>query len=91
MAQVQIKPMKFDRHYISPSLFCFGIAAVIGIFFYIHERLNPPIPGEPDLGEGVVAMGAFLSIGGLILCGVLGLAIAYGVFVWRKRQHSPGG
>jgi hypothetical protein len=88
MVQELQKPMKFDRSYILPSLVCFGLAAVTGILFFIHEQLHPPIIGDRDLGEGLLAVFVFIGIGAFILCGILALAVAYGVFVWRKRRAN---
>lgn len=88
MPQKSDKSVKFDRRCIPIFLTLLALASVPWILFFIHEHLYPPVLGERDLGEGILAAGVLLSSSALVLCALLVLLGAFAVYLWNKLRAN---
>ena len=74
---------RFDKRSIFAGLIiCALLCCSSCLYIYVYEARHPAIPGERDLGEGILVMTSLLAAGIAFLGGVMSIVLELVYFVW---------
>jgi hypothetical protein len=79
---------RFDKRSIFAGLIIWAFALLLFLLIYVYEARHPAIPGERDLGEGILVMTSLLAAGITFLGGVMSMVLGLVHFVWLRWRFS---
>jgi hypothetical protein len=79
---------RFDKRSIFAGLIIWAFALLLLLLIYVHEARHPAIPGEKDLGEGILVMTGLLAASIVFLGGTMSMFLGLVHFIWLRWRFS---
>ena len=79
---------KFDKRSIYAGLIIWEFALLLLLFIYVFDARHPPIPGEPDLGEGLVVVSTVFAAIIVFTAGALSMLLGLVHFLWLSWRFG---
>ena len=75
---------RFDKRSIFAGLIIWAFTLMLFVLIYLYEIHHPAIPGERDLGEGILVMTGLLAASIVFLGGAMSMVLGLVHFMWLR-------
>jgi hypothetical protein len=79
---------RFDKRSIFAGLIIWALALMVFVVVYLYETHHPAIPGERDLGEGILVMTGLLAASIVFLGGTMSMVLGLVHCMWLRWRWS---
>jgi hypothetical protein len=79
---------RFDKRNVYVGLIIWSLGLLLVASVYVFVAIHPGVPGEKDLGEGVLVVGTIFIAALLFICGVLSMLVGLLHFLWLSWRFN---